>query len=359
MRKEVKVLFGKSLDSLLLAIDHFNRPWDCGREEVVLILLDRSFELLLKSVILHKGGRIREPRAAETIGFDKCVRKCLTEQQVKCLDDDEALTIQIINSLRDAAQHYILEVSERQLYLYTQAGVTLFTRLVKDVFKESLDDHFPQRVLPVSTDPPKNLASLVTAEFKDVKDLLRPASRKQLQAKARLRSLAVVEASLQGKRSQPSEGELSRIVDRIQEGSSWQDIFPGVASLRLDVEGNGLTVSVRLTKKEGEPVQLVAEGTPGATVVAVRKVNELGFYNLTLKDLAKKVDLTGPKTLALVRHLELQHSDEYFKEFIIGTQHHKRYSSKALNALQEALPDVSMEEVWRQHGVTRKKAMAG
>ena len=63
MKRETRVLFEKSLDSLVLSIEHFNRPWDRGREEVVLILLDRSFELLLKAVIIHRGGKIREPRA--------------------------------------------------------------------------------------------------------------------------------------------------------------------------------------------------------------------------------------------------------------------------------------------------------
>jgi hypothetical protein len=355
LKKEAKILFAKSLDAFLLSIDHFNRPWDRGREETVLILLDRAFELLLKAAIVHKGGKIREPRAAETIGFDKCVRKCLTEQDVRCLNDDEALTIQIINSLRDAAQHYILEVSEQQLYLYTQAGVTLYGTLVKSVFSQSLEDHFPQRVLPVSTDPPKNLAALISAEFSDVKELLQPASRKQLQAKARLRSLAVVEASLQGKRSQPSEGELGRIVHRVRDGVRWQDIFPGIATLRLDMEGTGLSVTVRLTKKEGEPVQLVPEGTPGATVVAVRKVNELSFYSLSLSDLARKISVGRSRTLALVRYLKLQESDEYFKEFIIGRVHHKRYSAKAIGACQEALSRVDMAAIWKEYGSTRAR----
>ena len=60
----------KATDSALLSIEHFNRPWDRGRHEAVLILIDRSFELLLKAVIVYKGGKIREPRAKETIGFD-------------------------------------------------------------------------------------------------------------------------------------------------------------------------------------------------------------------------------------------------------------------------------------------------
>ena len=61
MRKHVRLLFEKSLDSLVLSIDHFNQPWDRGRKEAVLILLNHTFELLLKAAILHRGGKIREP----------------------------------------------------------------------------------------------------------------------------------------------------------------------------------------------------------------------------------------------------------------------------------------------------------
>ena len=134
MKQLPKRLFDKSLDSLLLSIEHFNRPWDRGRQEAVLILLDRAFELLLKAIILHKGGKIREPYERETIGFEKCVRKCITDADVKCISEEEGLTIQILNSFRDAAQHDIVELSEQELYLYCQAGVTLYKDLILRVF---------------------------------------------------------------------------------------------------------------------------------------------------------------------------------------------------------------------------------
>ena len=107
MKKQAKLLFEKAVDSLILSISHFNNPWDRGRKEAVLILLDRAFELLLKSIILHKGGKIREAYARETIGHEKCVRKCISQPKVKCLTEEQGLTIQIINSFRDAAQHDI------------------------------------------------------------------------------------------------------------------------------------------------------------------------------------------------------------------------------------------------------------
>ena len=48
---------------------HFNRPWDRGRTEAVLILLDHSFEMLLKAAIRHRQGKIRRPREKQTIGL--------------------------------------------------------------------------------------------------------------------------------------------------------------------------------------------------------------------------------------------------------------------------------------------------
>lgn len=208
MKKRARLMFDKSVDSLVLAIEHFNRPWDRGRSEAVLILLDRAFELLLKAIILHKGGKIREPYAKETIGHEKCVRKCLTDEKVRCLTQDQGLTIQIINSFRDAAQHDIVELSEQELYMYSQAGVTLYRDLLKNVFGEDLKSFLPERVLPVSTEPPRDLHAMMEAGFEEIQALLKPNSRRQIEAKAKLKAMAIVESSLSGVRSQPSEFEL-------------------------------------------------------------------------------------------------------------------------------------------------------
>ena len=113
MKRETKILMGKATDSLFLSIDHFNRPYDRGRHEAVLIFLDRAFELLLKSVIVHRGGMIRGERENLTIGFDRCVRKCVSDNNIRCLSEEDALTIQNINTLRDAAQHYLVDLGLR------------------------------------------------------------------------------------------------------------------------------------------------------------------------------------------------------------------------------------------------------
>ncbi|MBL39511.1 MAG: hypothetical protein CMP07_14000 [Xanthomonadales bacterium] len=354
MKQLPKALFAKSLDSLVLAIEHFNRPWDRGRHEAVLILLDRAFELLLKSLILHQGGKIREPYEKETIGFEKCVRKCITDAEVKCLTEEEGLTIQIINSFRDAAQHDIVELTEQELYLYCQAGITLYKDLIDRVLGEQLANHLPERVLPISTNPPKDLHTMIEADFNQIKELVKPKTRRQLEAKAKLKALAIVESSLEGVRSQPSDLEVKKLVKDVQAGKAWRDMFPGIASLQLSSTGTGINVDIRITKKEGEAVHLVPEGTPGATVLAVKRVNELDYYSLSPKSFAEKLELTQPKALALAKHLKLQESEDYFKIIKIGKSLFNRYSGKAFQMAKKALKDVDLEAVWKEHRPKRK-----
>ncbi|ADN78318.1 DUF3644 domain-containing protein [Geobacter sulfurreducens] len=354
MKKRAKMLFDKSLDSLLLSIEHFNRPWDRGRPEAVLILMDRAFELLMKAIILNKGGKIREPFQKETIGHEKCVRKCITDAQVKCMTEEQGLTIQIINSLRDAAQHDIVEVAERDLYLYSQAGVTLYRDMIMDQFNEDLRDHFPERVLPVSTEIPKDLHAIVEADFEEIKELVRPGARRHIEAMAKLKALAIIESSLEGVRLQPSEPELMKLAKEVKAGKSWQDIFPGVASLQLATDGEGLNVHVRITKKEGDAVHVVPEGTPGATVLAVKRVNELDFYSLGIKNIADQLGISDKKALALVDKLGLQSSEDFFKVIKIGKNEFKRYSGRALKTLREELPKVNIDEVWQEYVAKRR-----
>jgi hypothetical protein len=239
--------------------------------------------------------------------------------------------------------------------MYAQAGLTLYADLLSSVFGEVLREHLPERVLPVSTSPPRDLHVLMAATFSEIKELVVPGSRRRLEARARVRALAIVEASLSGVRSQPGERELDNLLRKIATEEDWTNVFPGVASLSLTTEGTGLSVSVRITKKEGEAVQLVPEGNPDATVVAVKRVNELGYYSLGLKDLAEKLDLTQPKAGALVAHLRIQDDEKYYKEIRIGTQGFKRYSAQAVTHLREVLPTVDMDDVWKEHRPRRRK----
>lgn len=354
MKREPKLLLAKACDSLVLSIELFNRPNDRGRVSSTLIQLDHAFEMLLKAAILHRGGSIRERRARETIGFDACVRRALSDGRVKFLIDEQALVLQTINGLRDAAQHHLLDISEGQLYVHVQSGVTLFRDLLKSVFKQDLVTHLPTRVLPVSTSPPTTLATLFDSEVDEIKKLLRPGKRRKIEAMARLRPLAILDATIQGEKGQPSDADLRRVGKEVLSGKSWIDAFKGASAVEIAAEGAGTSLSLRLTKKEGIPIQLVAEGTPGSAVVAIKRVNELDFYSLGAKQLSDKLGISMPKALALVDHFGVRSATDCYKEFKVGSQLHKRYSPKAIDVIVDKLKTESMDDVWQKRRVRRR-----
>jgi hypothetical protein len=73
----------------------------------------------------------------------------LSDADLKCLNEDEVVALQSLNTLR-AAQHYMVELSEERLYVYAQAALTLFGRLTREVLKRPLASEIPQRILPVA-----------------------------------------------------------------------------------------------------------------------------------------------------------------------------------------------------------------
>lgn len=349
MKKESKMLLEKAVDSLILSIEHFNRPWDRGRIEAVLILLDHSFEMLLKAAILHLGGRIRDPKAKQTIGFDACVRRAFSDGEIHILTEEQALLLQTINSLRDAAQHHLLDISEQHLYIQAQAGLTLFKELFNKIFKKELRTELPDRVLPLSTTPPIDLASLFENEINAIRNLLQPGKRRRIEAAAKLRALAIMEGAIEGQKLQPSQEDLYKIGKAIVEGISWTKLFPGVALINFTATGYGPSINLRITKKDGIPIYKVPEGTPGAAGIGIQRVDELGFYNLGHMQIKDKIKLTNIKTTAIIWYLDLKSDPECYKKIIIGGSRFDRYSQKALVKINKALEGISIDEVWEKY----------
>ena len=354
MRREAKLLLNKACDSLLLGIELFNRPHDRGRVSGVLIQIDHGFEMFLKAAIVQRSGRIREPHAKETIGFDSCVKRCLSDGKIRFLTKEQALTLRITNGLRDAAQHHLLDISESQFYLHIQSAVTLFRNLLRAVFHRELLDELPNRVLPISTSPPTDLVTIFDSEIKEILNLLKPKRRRNIEAEARLKSLAVLDSTIRGEKGQPSPEDLKRFGRDLSE-KPWTEVFPSVALVEVVTDGVGPKLSIRLTKREGPPIQIVPEGKRGTSAVAVRRVNELDFYNLGAKDLAEKLGLTIPKTVAIVEHIEMRKDPDCYKEFRIGSVQHKRYSQKAIRQINAALEKENVDDIWAKRQASMKK----
>ncbi|GAH36661.1 unnamed protein product, partial [marine sediment metagenome] len=117
-------------------------------------------------------------------------------------------------------------------------------------------------------------------------------------------------------------------------------------------------LDLRITKKSGTPVTIVPEGTPGATTVAIKRVDDLSFYSLGHDQLAKKVGLTGPKTTAVIRYLKLEEDQDCVKKFTVGKSKFRRFSQKAINKIKTTLDNVTIEEIWKSHGIRSRRRQA-
>ena len=349
MRRETRHLLTKAVDSLVLSVEHYNRPSDRGRVDSVLILLDHAFEMLLKAAIIQYGGKIRKPGGSQTITFKECLGKASSEKGVQFLTADQELQLRALNSLRDAAQHYLLDLSEQHFYMHVQAGFTQFRDVYRSVFDKELNTQLPARVLPISTTPPTDIFAVFEDETEEIQRLLKPGRRQGLDARAKLRGLAIVDRAIHGEDRQPTDSELSKYGDSVASGKKWHDVFPSVATIQLTTTGTGPSLDLRISKGDGIPTHLVSEGTPGATLVAVHKVDALGFYNLGRDQVASNLGLTGPKTTALIRYLKIKDDEEYFRRVTIGKSSFDRYSQKTIGRLRKEIKSLDINEVWTSY----------
>lgn len=347
-KPDVEALLVQAVDSLILGIEHFNRPSERGRAASVLIMLDHATESLLKAALLERGGDIRNPKTGFAHSIEFCLNKGTDDAQVKFLSDDERRTFQVLNALRDQAQHYLVDVSEQILYTVAQGTVTLFAELFARLFGHNLCDQLPKRVLPISVNPPRDVQVLMDDEYTQLKELLKGGTSDQTASEPRVRSLLAIDRALNRQASQVSDEELTAVTEAVQKTDNWEDVFKGIAQIKLTTDGAGVDVAIYLTKRDGIPVRVAADGEDPQAVVAIRKINDTDFYCYSTKALAKKLGLTVPKTGALIKYLDLQSNAEYFKIITIDRSQFKRYSGNALAKLKRALPDVDMDDVWRR-----------
>jgi hypothetical protein len=72
-------------------------------------------------------------------------------------------------------------------------------------------------------------------------------------------------------------------------------------------------------------------------------------YHLSATDLARSLELTAPRTLALRRHLGIDDDEDYRHVFVFDSQRIPRHSDAALQCMRDALDEVDMDEVWAGH----------
>lgn len=342
-KRDVKELKERSINSLVLAIELFNRPHENARSEATLILLHHSFEMLLKDIIKKETGTVHARDDKYSYGFDKCLE--VAQSEIKVISKDERATLSILDAHRDTAVHYYQDVSEDLLYLQCQAAVTLFDDILSKSFGMKLADFIPERVLPISTRPPKDIQLLIDSEFSQIDELLGDGNRKGLQAIARLRPLMALATASRDSAERVSEKELNQAIHRRKSGEEWKVIFPEIAQLRIATEGGGVPISLRI-HKEGYPIRIAADGEEA---LIVRDRDWFDKYSLSITDIADKLNKTLPKTREYMFELSMRDNPEMYGEKRIKSQTYKRYTQKALDAFRFAVTQYSEEEMWEKH----------
>jgi hypothetical protein len=357
-KRDILELKKRAINSLVLGIELFNRPYDQGRSESVLILLHHSFEMLLKAIIKDRTGTVHQKGEKYSYGFKKCLE--VTQNGILVISTDERATLLILDALRDTAIHYYQDVSEDLLYLQAQAAVTLFGDLLCRVFKQRLADCMPERVLPISTRPPKDLKLLIGSELNQVDELLQAGSRKGIQAAARLRPILALATATRDNAERVTEGELRKAIDSRRRGDDWSIILPEVAQLKLETQGDGIPIFLRIKKEADTAVRVATNGEPGNGILIKQEINIWDKFNLGRDDLANKLGISGPKTGALIIELKLQEKADCFKVLRRKSTIFKGYSKSALDQLQSAIASgINVDAIWAKHrnlfGVKERK----
>jgi len=279
----------------------------------------------------------------QSLWVDKCLE--IAQNDLEILSKDERAALSILDAHRDIAIHYYQDVSEDLLYLQAQSAVTLFNDILSRFFKIKLADFVPERVLPISTSPPKDIQLLVDKELMQIDDFLEQGHRKGIQATARLRSVMALATASRENAERVTEEELRKAIKQRKSGKDWKVIFLEIAQLKLDTEGDGILFSLRI-KKEGIPVR-IANNDEDAMIIRDR--DWFDTFNLSLNDIAEKLNKTVPKVRAYMMEVNIWNDKKMYGEKKIKSQCYKRYTQKALELLRNVVTKFPENEIWEKY----------
>lgn len=346
LRREARTLKGKALSSLRRGLSAYNGYDEDGRRTTVLLHLQHACEMLIKAALVQRRVSIFDGKSGRSYGFEKCVN--LARQHCR-LAEGAAGVLRVIDSLRDAEQHWLLVVEEDILYLHIRALVTAIDDILKEVFEDELTAHLPDRVLPVSTTPPRNVDFLVDREYAKIAELLTPGRRQRDEARGRIRTLLALESHVADEVA-VSEKDITRIEKAIRSGKGASDVFPRLSIVTTETAGEGMSVMVHFTKKQGAPVRYVTGDDPDEAG-AVRQLDLQKRFHMQAVDLCKRVGLSQPKAAALRQHLAIDDDKQCTHTFEFGKTKIRSYSDNAVRRMNEALEVESMDDIWNEYQV--------
>ena len=343
--QEASALKRKALASLRRAVRAFNDYEDDGRASTVLLHFQHAFEMLLKAGLVQSKQQVMDRKDGRAIGFEKCVN--LGREHLK-ITDDEAGTLRAIDALRDDEQHWLTKVSEGILYQHCRAGTTLFDDLLMRIFGESLGDYIPHRVLPISSEPPRDIQLVLDDDFTQIAQLLAPGKRKRTEARSRIRALLALEAHVR-EDGIVSKKDVDRVERAVRSGGTRQQVFPQLSEIASVLSGDGIEIKVRFVKGSGVPVRFVPTGDDVAAG-AVREVDLQKKYHLSKTELSTLLNLNSARCKALRWMMGIDDDENCRHNFTFGSQTYCQYSDNAVSKMREALEsDTDIEDIYRRY----------
>lgn len=343
--RDARTLKEKAVASLKIAMATFSSYEEEGRITSVLLHLQHACEMLLKSVLVQKKAAVFDKATGKSIGFEKCLRLCQSSHGLK---PEEAGIMRAVDAMRDASQHWFVFVSEDLLYMHIRAVISAFDDYLKRALDADLHTHIPPRVLPVSTKPPGDFEFLIDREYRLIAELLRPGKRQRDEARARIRSLLAMEA-LTTDEVEISEKDIDRIEKAVKAGAEIGKVFPRLITVSTETSGEGVTLKVHFSKKEGAPVRYVS-GADLEEAAAVREVDMRNKFHMRAADLAKILKLNTQKSKALRWHLGIDDDKECHHVFEFGKSAFPCFSDNAKNKMKQALAEgLDMNAVWQSY----------
>ncbi len=206
------------------------------------------------------------------------------------------------------------------------------------------------RVLPISTEVPKDFVALVDSDFSQIQDLLKPGRRMQAQARAKIRGMLALEAHVEPD-TKVSDADVNRVVAGIRAGRSRRQVFPKLDLVWTNVDGDGPMFTVRFTKDPEAPGVRLVHGSDPSDIepAAVREIDLQNKFHWSGADLAKKLGITEPRLVALRRHLGIDDDPSCRHVFVFGSTRIPRYSDNAMTKMRNAIVSMDMDTIWAAH----------
>lgn len=306
-------------------------------------MLQHASEMLTKALLVQKGQSVFDKEKGTSIGIEKALNIAQSQGWISAA---QAGAIRVIDAMRDQAQHWMIVVPEDTLYINARALITVLDEVLTEHFGDTLADNLPVRVLPLSTQALPDFLMLVNREYAQIRELLAPGRRARDEARGRITALLAMEAHV-SEEVAVSKRDLDRIEEAIKGNTPVEQIFPRLMTLATNVEGEGPTIRVRITRAADAPAVRFVSGDDPEGAAAIREVDLQKKYHWSPSALAEKLGLTINKAKAVRDFLHIDEDPANVMVFEFGSQKHPRYSDNALRALREAITPELVEEAWR------------